>query len=174
MLQNLPGYCENDAGRGLSERFFIGLRNNCKPGKGCDYLKNQQGFTLIEILVAMTLMVIGLFAVIGMQTFALQANSIANQLSVATSLAGEALEDISSSAWTSNAAAITNGTTTLPFDASTNYGTYTHQSAGVYTTTCTPTLNSPITGIVQLDITATYTFKGNTKSVTMTGYKRVL
>jgi len=135
----------------------------------------QQGFTLVEILVAITLMLLGVFAVLGMQTVALQSNSIANQLSVATSLASEALEDISSSRWSSTGAAITNGTTTLTFGTSSTYTTYsTNQSVGLFTITCTPTLDSPISGIVQLDVTATYSYKGNTKRVTMTGYKRIV
>ena len=146
--------------------------NAHKARKG---LKGQQGFTLVEILVAITLMLLGVFAVLGMQTVALQSNSIANQLSVATSLASEALEDISSSRWSSTGAAITNGTTTLTFGTSSTYTTYsTNQSVGLFTITCTPTLDSPISGIVQLDVTATYSYKGNTKRVTMTGYKRIV
>jgi prepilin-type N-terminal cleavage/methylation domain-containing protein len=137
-------------------------------------LKSQQGFTLLEILVAITLMLIGVFAVLGMQTVALQSNSIANQLTVATSLASEALEDISSSNWTVVGTSLSNGTITMNNGADTSYGSYSYQSAGAYNIMCTPTLNSPISGIVRLDVTATYSYKGNNKSVTMTGYKRIL
>jgi len=130
----------------------------------------------VEILVAITLMVIGIFAVIGMQVVALQSNSIANQLSVATSLASEALEDVSSSSWSTNSAGLTNGTSTIAYGNSTagNYGQYSYQSAGLYFITCTPTLNVPITGIAQLDVRVNYTYKGNSKTVTISGYKRLL
>jgi type IV pilus modification protein PilV len=174
MIQNLRGYRGNDAMAALLKWSFMGLRKNRKSGKNRSYLRNQQGFTLVEILVAMTLMVIGVFAVIGMQVVALQSNSIANQLTVATSLASEALEDISSSSWSSNGTALTNGTTTLTFGASTTYGQYSYQSAGLYTITCNPTLNAPVPGIAQLDVTVTYNYKGNSKSVTMSSYKRLV
>ena len=142
-----------------------------KAGRG---LKSQQGFTLVEILVAITLMLLGVFAVLGMQTVALQSNSIANQLTVATSLASEALEDISSSTWSATGTSLSNGTITMNNGTETTYGSYSYQSAGVYNITCTPTFNSPISGMVRLDVTATYSYKGNAKSVTMTGYKRII
>jgi prepilin-type N-terminal cleavage/methylation domain-containing protein len=177
MLQYLRGYRGNDAMTAQLQWFFVGPLKNRSLRKNRNYLKNQQGFTLVEIMVAMTLMVIALFALVGMQIVALKSNNIANQLSVATSLASEALEDISSTTWSSNGTALTNGTTTINFGSSTsgNYGQYTDPSAGgLYTITCTPTLNSPISGIAQLDVTVTYTYKGISKSVTISSYKRLV
>ena len=43
---------------------------------------NQQGFTLLEMLVALMIMTIGLLAVATMQAVALNANSVANRVSV--------------------------------------------------------------------------------------------
>jgi type IV pilus assembly protein PilV len=146
--------------------------NNKNKKQNC--LKDQKGFTLVEIIIAISLMLVGVFAVLGMQTVALQSNSIANQLSVATSLASMALEDISSTSWTSNGTGLTNGATTLQYGNETQYGTYSYQSVGLYTIRCTPTLNSPIAGIARLDVTAIYSYKGNQKSVTITGFKRLV
>lgn len=174
MLHNLPINHKNNEPDLLRRPAFLGMLKPRKICKTQNSLNNQDGFTLVEILVAMTLMVIGLFAVIGMQAVAMQSNSIANQLSVATSLASEALEDISSSSFESNGTALTNGTVTLRFNQDDTYGTYTYQSAGVYTITCSPTLNAPISGIAQLDVTVTYKYKGNTKSVTISGFKRLV
>ena len=150
-------------------------------GKNRKGLKSQRGFTLVEIMVAMILMVMGIFAVITMQTVGLQSNSIANQLTVATGLASQAIEEISSAKWSDNGDALTNGTNTLTYgvdnqvyDTYSYNSTYSHLSPGSYTIYCSPALNTPIPGIVRLDVTATYSYKGNTKSVMLTGYKRII
>ena len=57
---------------------------------------NEKGFTLVELLVAITIMAIGILAVVQMQVVALQSNSIANKLGVATSLAQKVMDDIQS------------------------------------------------------------------------------
>lgn len=158
----------------LSKPFSLGLFKQRKTIKTGRSLNNQKGFTLVELLVAITLMVIGVFAVIGMQTVALQSNSIADQLTVATSLASGAIEDISSSTWSSTVTGITNGTDMLPFGSETTYGTYSFQNKGLYTITCIPTNLPNIAGMVKLDVIVTYSNKGIDKSVMMSGYKRVI
>ena len=57
---------------------------------------SQQGFTLLELLVAITLFTIGLLAVAQMQNVAINANTIANRTTLATSLAQQVMEDIMS------------------------------------------------------------------------------
>lgn len=52
----------------------------------------QQGFTLIEVLVAIVVFSFGLLGMVGMQAFALQANREARMQSQATSLARELAE----------------------------------------------------------------------------------
>lgn len=56
----------------------------------------QSGFTLIELLVAIMILAIGLSAVATMQAVALDSNSIANRISVSSSLAQQVAEEISS------------------------------------------------------------------------------
>ncbi len=56
--------------------------------------KREAGFTLIEVLVAMTILAVGLIAISGMQVMAMRGNATANALTVATSLAEEVMEDI--------------------------------------------------------------------------------
>jgi type IV pilus assembly protein PilV len=55
---------------------------------------NQQGFTLAELLVALTIFAIGLLAVAGMQVTAIQTNSRANTLTAGTSFAEGVLEEV--------------------------------------------------------------------------------
>lgn len=57
-------------------------------------LSSPQGFTLIELLVAVTIFAIGLLTVAGMQLTALRANLTAEEITVATSLAEGALEEL--------------------------------------------------------------------------------
>ncbi len=56
----------------------------------------QSGFTLIELLVAIVILAIGLSAAATMQAVALDSNSIANRISVSSSLAQQVAEEISS------------------------------------------------------------------------------
>ncbi|MDD2542042.1 MAG: prepilin-type N-terminal cleavage/methylation domain-containing protein [Desulfuromonadaceae bacterium] len=57
---------------------------------------NEKGFTLVELLVALTLMSIGILAVVQMQVVALRSNTIAQKLTVATNIAQEVMDDIQS------------------------------------------------------------------------------
>jgi type IV pilus assembly protein PilV len=59
-------------------------------------IKKQKGFTLLELLIAMSLLAIGLLAAASMQGTALHANSLSNRLSVATILAQQVTEEITS------------------------------------------------------------------------------
>jgi len=63
-------------------------------------LRNNQGFSLIEVLVAITLLAIGLLAVAGMQTTAISGNSFAQSGTVAVHLAEEMVDRIRTNAGT--------------------------------------------------------------------------
>jgi type IV pilus modification protein PilV len=55
---------------------------------------SQQGFTLVELLVAILLLTVGLLALAKMQTGAVASNAIGNQLTQATFLAQDKLEEL--------------------------------------------------------------------------------
>jgi len=57
---------------------------------------NQQGFTLIEILIAITIFSIGILAVATMQVSAIKGNSFANGLTEAVTLAQDKMEELMS------------------------------------------------------------------------------
>jgi type IV pilus modification protein PilV len=141
-----------------------------------EVLKSQNGFTLIELLVAVLLMSIGIFAVIGMQTFAINGNSIAMKYSVASSLAQEALEDILS--WKSDDTRITKSVANAVYDlepdpAKTSVTSVTIPGAGTYNATYTTTVG-PAAGIPYGVTKVTVTVTGGGKTVTVTGFKRTV
>lgn len=55
---------------------------------------NEGGFTLIETLVAMTVLTIGIFALYSMQVASMRGNHVANVISQASNLAAQQLEDL--------------------------------------------------------------------------------
>ncbi|CAG0941330.1 hypothetical protein ANRL1_00500 [Anaerolineae bacterium] len=131
-------------------------------------LKNQHGFTLVEMLVAILLMTVGIFALVGMQTVSMNANSISMKLSVATSLAQEVLEDIVS--WRPNDSRLTTaGPQTYDLDPKPTATSITIQGAGTYSATYITTAG-PTDGTVRVTVTVT----GGDRSVTITGLKRTV
>ena len=57
-------------------------------------MRTIKGFTLIELMIALTVFAIGLLSIAGMQVKALEVNSRASSLTVATALAEGILEEI--------------------------------------------------------------------------------
>jgi type IV pilus modification protein PilV len=58
-------------------------------------LKKEDGFTLIEILVALTIFAVGLLAVAAMQTSAVKMNSTAGKLTNLSTLGMDKIEELS-------------------------------------------------------------------------------
>ncbi len=139
---------------------------------------NQDGFTMVEMLIAILLMTVGLLAVLTMQDVAINANSISMKLTVGTSLAQEALEDILS--WnpdthadlkTSTANAVydldpnSSAATTISVPGAGNY-------SATYTTTVGPDPSGVPDGVTMVVVTVTETGSGRT--IKVTGFKRTV
>jgi len=65
-------------------------------------LKKQDGFTLIEVLVALTIFAVGLLAIAAMQTSAIKMNSTGNRLTELSTLGIDRLEDLMSRDYTTD------------------------------------------------------------------------
>jgi len=57
-------------------------------------VRSTKGFTLIEILIAVTLLAIGLLGMAGLTVGVMKGNSVSSQLTAATALAQDKMEDI--------------------------------------------------------------------------------
>lgn len=131
-------------------------------------LSNQRGFTLVEMMVAVLLMTVGIFALISMQTVSMKGNSISMKLSVATSLAQEVMEDIAS--WRADDTRLTTaGTQTYDLDPKSTATAMTIPGAGTYNATYSVTAG-PTDGTVRISVTVA----GGGRSVTVTGLKRTV
>lgn len=136
---------------------------------------DQQGFTLVELLVSVSLMVIGVFAVVSMISVSLRSDMIANGIATKTGLVREVLEDITSRSTsdpvltTSAANQNYNFSTTHSLPGSSTQSQTTIQSA-TYTATYSVQTNTPTSGVSQITVTVS---GGTGGAVSMTSYKRV-
>jgi hypothetical protein len=128
----------------------------------------------------MTLLAVGLLATATMQSVAMNANSIANRLSVAASLAQQVAEDFLSRDIADpvlNTACINLTYDLDPFSAATSINI---PGAGTYSAQYSITPNAVVdgasqTGTTRIDASIRYNVKdGTTKVVTYTTYKRVV
>jgi type IV pilus assembly protein PilV len=113
-----------------------------------DKFKKENGFTLIEVLVAITIFAVGLLAVAALQTSAVKMNSTSNKLTNLRTVAMDQIERLSA----------------LPYDD-------TALNAGTYGPTTSPPTTSP-----SADYSISYTVTDTTvviDSVTMSTQKTV-
>jgi prepilin-type N-terminal cleavage/methylation domain-containing protein len=60
-----------------------------------DKLKKENGYTLIEVLVSLTIFAVGMLAIAGMQTTAIRMNSIAGKLTNLSTWGMDKIEELS-------------------------------------------------------------------------------
>ena len=132
--------------------------------------RNQQGFTLAELLVALTIFAIGLLAVAGMQVTAIRTNSRSNTMTVATSMAQRVMEDILSRD-PINPFFVTPGSDeTYDLDRDSAATTVSVEGAGSYSATYSVTPDTPVANVTQITVTV----NGGNRTVTLTGFKRAI
>ncbi len=135
--------------------------------------KNQKGFTLVELLVALTLLTIGLLAVAGMQTVALNKGGISYKISSATYLARQAMDDIMS--WDVNNANLNTSVANVVYANNVSV-----QGGGTfnisYTTTANPIIPPATTNAVGLTmiVVTVRDVNNGIQPVTLTSYKKVV
>lgn len=133
---------------------------------------NQKGFTLLELLIAISIFAIGLLSIAGMQITAIRTNSSANTLTAGSALAAGVLEEIL--AWPADEAVLKANSSNVAWDFDPTPGTTITQKlvngSGLYTGLFS--VNTNYNGNTDLSrITVVVT--GNGKSSTVVGFKRV-
>ncbi len=79
---------------------------------------NNSGFTLIEVMIALVILLIGILSLYGMQITSIKGNSAANQVTTASTLALDQIEQILS--WADDDARLLSGDPFVP-DGYENY-----------------------------------------------------
>jgi type IV pilus assembly protein PilV len=112
------------------------IRKVFSKKKVCD---NQSGFTLLEVLIGISILTIGLLGVAQMQIMGIQGNYFSGNTTTALTLAEEKMEDLLGKGYTH--AELTSGNhpdANNPIDE-------TGQAGGIYSRTWNVTDNTPIT-----------------------------
>lgn len=132
--------------------------------------RTHAGFTLLEVLVAMVIFSIGLLSIAGMQGTAIRANSRANTLSVATSLAQGVMEELL--ARDSDASIFASDVSDITWDLAPDVAatTLSLDGAGTYSATYTIDADNPVSDVARIDVQVT---NGN-RTVTLTSFKRTI
>lgn len=105
------------------------------------WLRDSKGFTLLELMIALVILAIGLLGLASLQVMAIKGNSYGQEMTVASTLAQNELEQLRKTTGT-----LVNGNNTV-----------TDQNGITYTINWTVTLNSPQTGSTTVVITISWT-----------------
>jgi type IV pilus assembly protein PilV len=108
------------------------IRKVFSKKKVCD---NQAGFTLLEVLIAISILTVGLLGVAQMQIMGITGNYFSSNTTAALTLAEEKMEDLLGQSYT----AVTSGNDANPIDEA-------GQAGGVYSRMWTVTDDTPIIG----------------------------
>ena len=130
--------------------------------------QRQSGFTLIEVLIAISILTIGLLAVAKMQVSAIQGNYFSNNTTTALSLAQQKMEDLLGKAY--NTVPDLAAGTHQEFDVD-EEGT--PSSGGIYQRVWTVADDTPITDTKTITIIVTWTKGNNTHRVNLSCIKRL-
>ena len=134
-------------------------------------INNEKGFSLIEILIAITIFAIGILAVGKMQIKAIQGNSFANDLTEATTLAQNRMEELIGFSYTDPLLDDTNGNGNAGIDSA-NATTADHNAVdGRYNIFWNIAPDHYISNTKGIKIIITWTDKGAPKEVSITSMK---
>lgn len=131
--------------------------------------RNQQGMTLLEVMIALTILSIGILMLTGMQFATINANASGYQMSTAVSLGEGLMERLKLLEPTDSflASGNHNGLIIIPTGTGVTYFPSTVNGV-TYNGSYTATNDVPLVGIKRVDLTVSWIENGN-HSVTFTG-----
>jgi len=127
-------------------------------------MDNKDGFTLIEILIALVVLTFGILAVVGLFNNSIKGNAMGRKVTEATTLAQSRLDELMTAAVYENLLTNYPGTQTGL--------TATGEAGGIYTLTTAvdnvhDTSNNPVSGIYLITVTVTWEGTDRTHTVTL-------
>jgi len=137
--------------------------------------KNQKGFTLIEILIAITIFAIGLLAIAGLQVSAINSNTGSNLRTATTAMAQGVMEQIMALDGNNSALQVAGIHTDIinidpnNVDADNNNWTSTLQGSGSFTANWTVAVNNPVQNISRITVSVQ---EDGGRTITLIGFKR--
>jgi prepilin-type N-terminal cleavage/methylation domain-containing protein len=120
---------------------------------------NNKGFSLIEFMIAITILSVGLMALVGLQSTAIKGNGSNKNLTTAVMLAEKKMEDLKNTAFTS----LTTGTTNDPGNPLTGIG----GSGGFFNRSWNVQTYSSSTNMKQITVTIAWTAAGRSHSTSL-------
>jgi len=121
-------------------------------------IRNDNGFTIIEVLIAMIIFAVGILAIGKMQLVSINGNNIAGKYTEGSTLGVSEIENIIATAYD---------------DASLVDGTNGTVTQGLYTVNWTITDSVPIANVKKINMVVTWNLKGQSKSFATNYYKAV-
>jgi len=111
-------------------------------------LRKSQGFTLIEIMIAIFLLVVAMLGVISVTVMVIKGNAFSKTMTTATTLAADKMEELKNTAY----ASVVSGNDT---------------QETLYTRTWAVTDNSPATGMKTVVVTVAWNWQGTGHNVVL-------
>jgi type IV pilus assembly protein PilV len=135
-----------------------------------DVAMNQKGFSLIELLIAMSILAIGLLALAQMQITSIRGNAYSSTTTDATTVAQDRLEQLIGLTYSSLTTDTDLAAGNHPAGTQTIGGTQTVQGI-TYTITWSITDDFPITNTKAMDLDVTWTENSQSRTVSVQSVK---
>lgn len=123
---------------------------------------DSNGFTLIEALLAMSLLSIAVFGMFSLLNSVMGYNKYAETITTATTLAQDKVEALKNTDYASIPVADPDPDPDLGLDENGNTG-----AGGIYSRTTTVTIDPTYSNIKRVTVTVSWSWKGNQKDVTL-------
>ena len=137
-------------------------------------INNEKGFSLIEILIAITIFAIGMLAVGKMQITAIKGNYFANDLTKATTLAQNRMEELIGLSYADPLLDDTNGNSNAGIDdvnATADHNDSNNPVDGRYNIFWNIATDHPINNTKEIRVIVRWTDRGTQKRVSITSMK---